>query len=485
MKNLFSNNPFRVLGVSSNSGIRLIEKNVSKFNAYSKIGRKISTDYDFSFFNLATVNREISNITKAQNSLLIDNNKLKFSLYWFIDENPFDSIALKSLIKGDVEKALDVWVKSTRNKKLTKNNFSNYLNLSSLLLIKNLDSSKNDKFNKTDQAILDLKEAIKIKYEIIDSTFIVEFKNKIAPKNTLNLKEFFSNSISEALNVNFKNSELILLFKGLNKDIYNSLSSNLTKEPINNIQTKINSTLEKINDYKKNPETSIHHPDGDKLGVELIKSTLNDLKLLKEIIEPADFQFQIISDNLANAIIDCGVAYWNEYVDSQTDHSRKSYQDYSRSFKYALSISVNEKPKNRANSSIKHVEEQINSNVCKFCNTNDISSYSSIKVKMHKMKWDNSYTYFKNGGIKIACCKSCRSSKSSDSTKAFFAGFAVWAAISAISVGWFLGIDLIFAQLSMSKWIFRKFKTTMYYDKLSSHPDIKPLLYEGYSYGMP
>ena len=485
MNNLLSNNPFRVLGILSNSRVRLIEKNVSRFNAYTKLGKKIESIYDFDNLNLKPVNRETSNVSKSQNSLLLDNNKIKFSLFWFTDENPFDSIALKHLSNGDSKKALSVWEKTTKNKKLSKTNFSNFFNLSTLLLLKNLDTSKVDSFSKTTQGVFEIKEAIKLKYELIDSAFFKEFKNKNAPNCNVNLKEFFSNSILDILNLNFKNLELVDLFKGLSEDVYNLLSSGVKKEPINNIQSKINSVSEIIRNEPKNSEGSITHPKGNELGSELIKSTVKDLKLLKEFVDKSDFQFQNICDNLSNAIIDCGVAYWNSHVENQSKSTRKSYQDYISSFKYALSISVTEKVKTRSKASINHVKEQINSNKCKICNVNDIANYSSIKINMHKMNWDNSYSYFKNGGIEISSCKSCSSSKSNKNIKAFFLGFLAWGAVSAVTMGWFLGIDIIFAQFKMSKWIFRKIKTEIYYNEFKNHPVIKPLLYEGYKFGMP
>ena len=104
---------------------------------------------------------------------------------------------------------------------------------------------------------------------------------------------------------------------------------------------------------------------------------------------------------------------------------------------------------------------------------------------MHKMNWDNTYSYFKNGGLEVPCCKSCSSSNSNKKIKAFFIALLIWAAISAGTVGWFLGIDLLFARLSMSKWIFRKIKTKFYYDEISFHPMILKLKLEGYQFGMP
>jgi hypothetical protein len=40
-----SKNPFRVIGISSNSGQKIIQKNLSKLKAFSKIGKSKEFDY--------------------------------------------------------------------------------------------------------------------------------------------------------------------------------------------------------------------------------------------------------------------------------------------------------------------------------------------------------------------------------------------------------------------------------------------------------
>ena len=101
-----SKNPFRVIGISSNSGQKIIQKNLSKLKAFSKIGKSKEFDYDLSFLNLAPIDRSFDIISKIENRILLDENKLKYSLFWFQDITSFDSIALANLIKGDSDKAL-------------------------------------------------------------------------------------------------------------------------------------------------------------------------------------------------------------------------------------------------------------------------------------------------------------------------------------------------------------------------------------------
>jgi hypothetical protein len=72
----FSNNPFRILAVESNSGARKIQQNLSKLKAFSKIGKSKSFDYDLSFLNLAPVDRSLEIISKLESRILLDEKKL-------------------------------------------------------------------------------------------------------------------------------------------------------------------------------------------------------------------------------------------------------------------------------------------------------------------------------------------------------------------------------------------------------------------------
>ena len=80
---MLNSNPYRFLGVNSNSGIKNIQKNLSKIKAYSKIGKHLSLPYELSYLNLQKIDRSESLIKEVENKILLDPNKVKHSLFWF------------------------------------------------------------------------------------------------------------------------------------------------------------------------------------------------------------------------------------------------------------------------------------------------------------------------------------------------------------------------------------------------------------------
>ena len=117
--------------------------------------------------------------------------------------------------------------------------------------------------------------------------------------------------------------------------------------------------------FKANDEVNNDNPYGVNIGKQLIKETLNPLKTLKEILGNDDIKFQSISDKLANQIMQCGILCFNKTQDDK---------DYLSSYKYAKSISFKESTIERANTTIKHCQDELKANIKK-----------SLRVQM--LKW--------------------------------------------------------------------------------------------------
>ena len=215
------NNPYKLLGVLSSDSPRDIERNVSRFKAFIKINKTPTSDYDFKFLNNTEINRTESNISKSQNLVLSDRTKIQYSLFWFANGNGFDKIAIENLKKGEYKKAIEVWEKCTQNKKISKSNFTSFNNYSSLLLNLNFYLYTKDKIN-----FDEIKNAIKLKYNLISSNHFSSFNSLInAEKTSLSVgevKEIFSEDLMKILKNNFNNSKISEIFQGVDNEIYQS-----------------------------------------------------------------------------------------------------------------------------------------------------------------------------------------------------------------------------------------------------------------------
>ena len=470
-------NPFRIIGVLSNSGVKEIHKNLSKLKAYAQLGKKVEFDYDFNFLNLAETERHNDIIAKVESRILLDENKVKYSLFWFLDASSYDSIAVSNLIKGNTEKAIDIWEKATKSNEVTSKNFSSFNNLATLLLLVSLEDSKSDIFSKSKDSIINLRKAINYKCALISSDFFKDFCNDIGVTTAISvpdIQSFFATTILEIINKNFSNKELVELVDGLDESFASIVNTNLVKSPISNIKNNIKEASKDLTENEKN---------GIIIGKKLIKDSNKDLMYLKETLGVGDYQYEAIADKLANQILQCGILYFN---------ATKEDQAYINSYKYALSIAINDKTKIRAEDAIKHCEEEKSEKLCKFCHTNEISKSEGIRVKMYKMTSYNQYSYFKDGGLEIICCSSCKTKKSSNEFVTYLVFIAIYLVAALLSQGVLLMIDLFLwffvnraGSFTIFSFVFRFIKKELYYNKLEKHPLLISTLREGYKYGMP
>lgn len=471
MSLFFSNNPFRIIGVPSNSGLKIIQKNLSKLKAFSKLGKAVEFDFDFPFLNLEVVDRSSDVISKVESRVLLDENKLKYSLFWFQDVSSLDSVALANLIKGDSEKALEIWAKTMKSGEVNSKNFSAFNNASTLLLLLQLESSKTDRFKNDSVSISKLKQALDQKIKLIKSDFFVDFCLSVGVKsdvNSIQIQSVFTDILLDIVNQNFTNKQLLELVNGLDADFSESVNNSLVKDPLSKVKDEINTAAEALKSNVK---------EGLSIGKLLIKNTVTDLRYLKETLGDNHYSYESLADKLCNQILQCGINCFNETSDDQA---------YMSSYKYALSIAPNEKSKTRAKECIKHCEDEKNAKICKFCNVNEVLKFADgLRVKMHKMTSYNQYSYFKNGGLELKCCQSCKSKKSSKLFIAAVVAFIVYAGVAVLTSGILIGIDLIFAQFGIAKWWFRLMKEQFYFKSISEHPLIKSSISEGYNFGMP
>ena len=102
---IFEHNPFRVLGVISNSSLAQIHESEKELNDFLEVGKSATLVFDITP-PLNKINRNKELIFEAKNKLHSDTDKLFHSIFWFIDDSVVDKIALENLTKEKTLKRL-------------------------------------------------------------------------------------------------------------------------------------------------------------------------------------------------------------------------------------------------------------------------------------------------------------------------------------------------------------------------------------------
>ena len=121
---MIKNNAYRILGVLANTSIKEIQKNLSKLKAHLSIGKELKLSFDNEFFGALT--RDETVLKKAKNLLQLDNNKLEQALFWLVNANEIDGVAIEHIKKGNIAKALGIWEKQVQKSAVNAKNFSVY-----------------------------------------------------------------------------------------------------------------------------------------------------------------------------------------------------------------------------------------------------------------------------------------------------------------------------------------------------------------------
>ena len=331
---IIKNNPYRIAGILSNATERELQKQKTKIKAYTKVGKEIKSDFDFEI--LDSISRTEESVNKAFSNVEQNQDKVNYSLFWFLNASPFDNTALEYLKSGDEEKAIEIWEKVTNDKDVNSKNFSAFNNLGTYKLLSQ---------NKTE-----IKKGIEAKIKLIESDYFENFVHSVADQTfTIDNQKQSEKLIDELLtqlNKQYSSSETLQLFSGCNGATQQYLSKKFTEQPLHNIESRIESCK------KKRKADSLN---GYKLGLKLLTSTKEDFSHLKSLIGTNNLNYKTIADQLANEIMQCGIDYFNA---SQENDSNEDFLKQAQELnKAALSIAVGRLVQDRAKDHITTLEE--------------------------------------------------------------------------------------------------------------------------------
>lgn len=311
---IVNSNPYRLLGVYSNSSTKDRIANANKLKAYLKVGKSVSFPLDLLNLIPAPI-RTAESMEHANGCINLPHNQLKYALFWFIKVSSIDEMALDYLQKGNTHKAKELLEK--------KETFSSLINLGVLALIQ------------SDKAV-----AIQAITKVIHSdnyrtAFVKEVCGDIYQISEDELARLFM----DELMVETPIQELMQLFldSGTTKEDNSYLKDKAVGEPI----ATINAEIAKAKSVKNNDADAQYNA-----GVFLMNNTKGLLDIIKTHLGTRDIRYRMVADNLAKQILQCGINYYNNSDEPDAVIKALPLQ------KYALSIAVGTLTKDRCKENV-------------------------------------------------------------------------------------------------------------------------------------
>lgn len=308
--NILQSNPYRLLGVYSNSPTKERLANHNRMKAFLKVGKPVSFPLDLSNY-LSPINRTEASVADADAKLTLPKDQILYAQFWFLKTTPLDDVAFNHLIAGEIDKAEKIWQKRDCASSLQNR-------IVCALICRNYSCAIT---------------CAEVLYE-----------------NTQYIHQFVSAIIGtegniEVSNLVFSFLDVLCEEVGINK-LLPFITKNAWKSHIGEKAVKplVDSIQEAVEIAKKSKGKGSNARLN--AGEELRKNTRNALLQLKKILSLNDLQYQMIADKLGLEILQCGIDYFNDSEEPDAAHKAMSLM------KYAKSIAVGQMAKDRCKENV-------------------------------------------------------------------------------------------------------------------------------------
>ena len=314
MINAIINNPYRILGIFSNSPKKDLVANKGKIQAFLRVNKAMPFKLDLQSV-LPPVERTQAAVDNADSELTLVSGQVKHAQFWFINKTPIDNIAFNHLYEGNIDTAMDLWRKSS--------NLYSLQNLFVCYLIKG-----------------DAKTAISNCAIPLYEQYSDEFVSVIDEKASFSSEELIQNIISTLVD-----SKVNLL------QFADSLQNAKWKEFIqaSKVEPLITNLNSQIADARKTKDKS----GNERLtaGMKLKISSKPILDTLRGIISSSDTRYQIIADKVAQEVLQCSIDYYNDTKEVNSPAKALPLCEY------ALSIAIGNAAKQRCEENYSVIKE--------------------------------------------------------------------------------------------------------------------------------
>lgn len=291
MLNIIVNNPYRILGVYSNSSKKEQLANKAKMQAFLRVKKSMAFPMDLKGI-LPTIERTQDVIDKADSCLVLQNEQVKNAQFWFIkntNQDSIDDMAFNYLSEGNLDEAIKTWT-------VHKPEFLNaWYKRQGFYSLQNLFVSELIKGN--------YREAIELYAVPLYQDYADEFIKTISENSSCSSQDLIHNVIDilQAENVDLS------ILAGLTNPAWKAYLDSIRVTPI---VSQLETAVSKAKEAKKQDTVARLNA-----GKRLITDTKHLLTTLKGLIGASETRYQIIADKIAQEILQCSIDYYNDTED--------------------------------------------------------------------------------------------------------------------------------------------------------------------------
>lgn len=308
--NILRNNPYRLLGVYSNSPTKERLANHNRMKAFLKVGKPVSFPLDLSQY-LSAIKRTEASVMDAEAQLTLPKDQLLYAQFWFVKATHLDEVAFNHLFAGEIDKAEEIW-----QKKDTSSSLQN---------------------------------------RIVCALMREDYRRAITCAETLYGNPLYSTQFVSAILGTDGNADvdtLAFLFLDVLCDEVgaNQLLPFITDDAWKShveekaVKPLVDSIQDAIAIAKKSKEKGAEARLN--AGEALRENTKCAFQQLRGFLSATDLQYQMIADKLGLEILQCGIDYFNGSDEPEAAHKAMDLQ------KYAQSIVVGQMAKDRCEETV-------------------------------------------------------------------------------------------------------------------------------------
>ena len=308
--NILRNNPYRLLGVYSNSPTKERLANHNRMKAFLKVGKTVSFPLDLPQY-LSAIQRTEASVMAAEAQLTLPKDQLLYAQFWFVKATHLDEVAFNHLFAGEIDKAEEIW-----QKKDTASSLQN---------------------------------------RIVCALMREDYRRAVTCAETLYENPLYSNQFVSAILGTDGNADIgSLAFRFLD-ELCDEVGANKLLPFINDdaweshVEEKaVKSLVDSIQDAIAIAKKSKGKEAEARLnaGEALRENTRGAFQQLKGFLSATDLQYQMIADKLGLEILQCGIDYFNGSEEPEAAHKAMDLQ------KYAQSIVVGQMAKDRCEENV-------------------------------------------------------------------------------------------------------------------------------------